>query len=78
MASQFSSAVEAIIARIYGIFAEMSSLSPADNPVDEDVRIMKLRLQVDKTPTDAARLDFLTTRERMLTRILNKLNYPQA
>lgn len=51
---------------------------PADNPVDEDVRIMKLRLQVDKTPTDAARLDFLTTRERMLTRILNKLNYPQA
>ncbi len=78
MASQFSSAVEAIIARIYGIFAEMSSLSPADNPVDEDVRIMKLRVQVAKIPTDEARIDFLTTRERMLSQSLITLKYPQA
>lgn len=78
MASQFSSAVEAIIARIYRIFEEMTLLSRADHSVNEDVKIMKLRVQVAKIPTDEARIEFLTTRERMLTRILNKLNYPQA
>lgn len=78
MASQFSSAVEAIIARIYRIFEEMTLLSRADHSVNEDVKIMKLRVQVAKIPTDEARIVFLTTRERVLSKSLITLKYPQA